>query len=503
MPKQITQEANETVTELRQFSGPNAGYVLEQYERFLRDPDSVTEEWRQWFASLQTSPESVVQPAAAPASGDIDRILRVRFLVDEIRRKGHEAATVDPLGFRLVRHEVADPQAYGLSEEDLRSVPARLASPFDAAAEGDAAQLVDRLRRAYCGQTGYQFDHISSDEEHAWLFRAVESATYAADDTEDCKKDLLSRLTEVEAFEKFLHRSFPGQKWFSLEGNDTLVPMLDEVNRQAAFASMDHVVVGMAHRGRLNVLAHVFGQPYEAILADFGEGSYSSETMAEDAASGWMSDVKYHAGARRELDNGGSGELTLILLPNPSHLELVDPVVAGAARAYEDESSDGEGDAAMAVLCHGDSAFAGQGVVAETLNMSRLPGYTSGGTIHIVVNNQIGFTTEPHESYSTMYATDYARGYDIPVIHVNADDVQACIAASRLAFAYRQRYHKDIVIDHVGYRRYGHNEGDEPSFTQPRMYEKIGGHPSPRALLAQKVAGEGILSDEEADQLFR
>ena len=315
---------------------------------------------------------------------------------------------------------------------------------------------------------------------------------------------LLDRLSQVEAFERFLQRTFPGKTRFSIEGLDMLVPVLDEVIAEVGEAGIRQILIGMAHRGRLNVMAHVLNKPYAQILAEFKDPV--SRNFREDMA--WTGDVKYHAGAHRAIKGGAAMDLVVSMPPNPSHLEAVNPIVEGMARAAG-TSVDGPGaptfDPARSVpiLIHGDAAFPGQGVVAETLNLSRLPGYSTGGTIHIIVNNQLGFTTGPEDVYSTSYASGLARGFKIPIVHVNADDPEACVEAARLAFAYREQFQRDFLIDLIGYRRYGHNEGDEPAFTQPLMYQKIAWHPTVREIWASSLVARGVVSNDKAEAIFQ
>ena len=323
--------------------------------------------------------------------------------------------------------------------------------------------LVEALRRIYCSTTGYDYAHVFVPEERRWLRNAAECGRFRAPADPIDPVALLDRLTQVEAFERFLHRSFPGKTRFSIEGLDMMVPILDEVIAESAEAGTSNILIGMAHRGRLNVMAHVLNKPYAQILAEFKD-PVSSKSFREDMA--WTGDVKYHAGAHRAIKGGEALDLVVSMPPNPSHLEAVDPIVEGMARAAG-TTVDGPGapkfDPARSVpiLIHGDAAFPGQGVVAETLNLSRLPGYNTGGTIHIIANNQLGFTTGFEDAYSTSYASGLARGFKIPIIHVNADDPEACVEAARLAFAYREKFQRDFLIDLIGYRRYGHNEGDE------------------------------------------
>jgi 2-oxoglutarate dehydrogenase E1 component len=321
---------------------------------------------------------------------------------------------------------------------------------------------------------------------------------------------LLQRLTRVDAFEKFLHKTFLGQKRFSVEGNDMVVPMLNRIIRSAADVGTPVTTLGMAHRGRLNVLAHVMDKPYSKIFGEFQQPEKGEQPSAAGSrGDAWVGDVKYHLGIRgfQLADEEADEEVFIHLAPNPSHLEHVNPVVEGMARASQEERDESgpprqDMEASLPILLHGDAAFPGEGVSAETLNLSRLPGYKTGGTIHIITNNQLGFTTERQDARSTTYASDLAKGFEIPVVHVNADDPEACMAATRMAHAYREKFNKDFMIDLVGYRRYGHNEGDEPAYTQPLMYETIRDHPTVRELWAEELERRGVLDEDEAQTMF-
>ncbi|MBI4220910.1 MAG: 2-oxoglutarate dehydrogenase E1 component [Chloroflexi bacterium] len=478
------------------FTGPNAGYVAELYELYLIDPESVAPDLRAYFAKVARG----MPAAGVEVPGTLDAARRLGELVRAIRNRGHLAAHLDPLGIRKPVDEAVDPAAFGLDSGSLRELPARLIESPAADDGASAFEAVARLRAIYCSSVGYDFAHLTGAEEQRWLVEAVESGRFAANLDAAAKRDLLTHLSRVEAFEQFLGRSFPGQKWFSVEGNDVLIPVLDELIRNASRARLRHVVLGMAHRGRLNVLAHIMDKAYDSVLAEFMEGYYERESESSDW--GWMRDVKYHLGASTTRTSTNGGSVRISLLANPSHVELVNPVVAGAVRALqEDGSAKGpDPDAALGILMHGDAAFAGQGIVAETFNMSQLRGFQTAGTIHIVVNNQIGFTTEPEDAQSTRYASDLAKGYDVPIAHVNADDPEAALSATRLAFAYRQRFRKDFVVDLIGYRRHGHNEGDEPSFTQPRMYSAIESHPTVGKLWARRLVEQGVLAAAEAGE---
>ncbi|CAA9522815.1 MAG: 2-oxoglutarate dehydrogenase E1 component [uncultured Thermomicrobiales bacterium] len=512
--------------DLAQFYGPNAGYVLELYDRYLADPNAVDPETRAAFASFAPAPlvarsvatngtapsapaAATTAPTAAAPATDVSKIVGAVELAVSLREYGHLAARLDPLGSEPPGAPELDPAHHGLAEADLAALPASAVGGPGAEDAADAGEAIERLRAVYCGTTGYDFDHVQVAEERAWLRDAVECARYRADLSPDQRRHLLKRLTEVEGFERFLHQTYLGQKRFSIEGTDVLVPMLDEIVHSAAAGGTREIVVGMAHRGRLNVMTHVLGKPYNAILAAFeGVKARPGATAPLDAADDRTGDVKYHLGARLARDGvtGDLVELPLVLAPNPSHLEFVNPVVVGMARASQDQRDHPgpptqDAKASLGILLHGDAAFPGQGIVAETLNLSGLPGYTTAGTLHIIVNNQIGFTTDTTDSRSTLYASDLAKGFEIPIVHVNADDPEACLSAARLAFAYRDTFGKDFLIDLIGYRRWGHNEGDEPAFTQPRMYDAITKHPTVRALWAAKLAEDGVVPSEEAAQM--
>jgi 2-oxoglutarate dehydrogenase E1 component len=361
------------------------------------------------------------------------------------------------------------------------------------------------MREAYCGPIAYQIEHLSSHQQRMWLREMIETGWHRKPLDAEEKKALLDRLIQVFGFERYVEKAYLGQKMFSIEGLDTVVPMLDELFEMAHTEGAREVVIGMAHRGRLSVLAHNLGRPPNSILAEF-EGAKAIEAVKAVAAipTGGTGDVKYHYGHGGRYTTRDGAEVEVRLYPNPSHLEFVDPVVTGATRA-EQTSWDGpklehDPSVAVPVLLHGDAAFPAQGVVAETLNLQSLAGYSTGGTIHIIQNNQIGFTTEPQEARSTPYAADMAKGFNVPIIHVNADDPEACVAAVRLAMGYRERWGRDVVIDLIGYRRFGHNETDEPAYTQPLMAQKIKEHPPVSQIYSETLVREGVVSSEEVEQ---
>jgi 2-oxoglutarate dehydrogenase E1 component len=496
------------MADLRNFHGPNAGYVLDLHEQYLNDPTSVDDGWRAFFQGFTPTLEQTAPEPVATSSGavDIHRIVGGRELARAIRSRGHTAARLDPLGTSGEPDATLQPEFHGVSEADLASLPAAVVKGQVVDGAANAAEAIGRLRAIYSGSVGYEFSHIPRTDERTWLREAIESGRYNGPLDSGRRRALLERLSQVEGFERYLHKTFFGQKRFSIEGTDMLVPILDEIISEAGAAGARDVVIGMAHRGRLNVLSHVLEKPYEKMLVGFQGAVKSPATDGTnpDVPSG---DVKYHMGWRtvRRIDDH---EVTVTLSPNPSHLEFVNPVVVGMTRAAQDDTDRAgaptvDPKAALAVLVHGDAAFPGQGVVSETFNMSGLPGYTVGGTIHVIANNQVGFTTNPEQGRSTRYASDLAKGFEVPIVHVNADDAEACLGVARLAHAYRERFHKDFVIDLIGYRRWGHNEGDEPLFTQPRMYDVIRSHPTVRERLAAELVDRGVLGQDEADAMLQ
>ena len=527
---------------MRDVDGLNTGYAHALLDEYLENPDGVPPAWRALFESgdtqllathpglarllerlpraqpdngraaepaAETDPETNGDAVAVPeapsrAAADVELlggIAAAMALVKAHRTHGHLGARLDPLG----SEPVGDP-----SLEPLRLEPrltpelqARIpASMLRVHVPGETlADVLPRLVETYCGTIAYELEHLSDHEQRVWLRRAIESGAYRAPLPPDEQRALFRRLCQVEGMERFLRRRFLGQKQFSLEGLDVMIPMLDETIELAAQDGAHEIVMGMAHRGRLNVLAHTIGMPYEQILREF-EGERTLDAVAADPEGG-TGDVKYHLGAHgtRATSNGSVG---VRIVSNPSHLEAVDPVVEGRTRAEQTDRSTPYGahdpSVAVALLLHGDAAFAGQGVVAETLNLQSLAGYSTGGTLHLITNNQIGFTTDTSEGRSTRYSSDLAKGFDVPIIHVNADDAEAALSAVRLAMAYRRRFGDDVVIDLVGYRRFGHNEQDEAAYTQPLMVEQIAAHPSVRELYQEQLIGAGVLTEAEAEQ---
>ncbi|MET0602542.1 MAG: multifunctional oxoglutarate decarboxylase/oxoglutarate dehydrogenase thiamine pyrophosphate-binding subunit/dihydrolipoyllysine-residue succinyltransferase subunit, partial [Baekduia sp.] len=445
------------------------------------------------------APDSDHVTGAPPDEELLQAVQAATSVLKAHRTHGHLAARLDPLGTEPEGDPALDPDTVGLTPELMAKIPAKILRMHVPGAT--LADALPHLKETYCGTIAYEIEHIASHRQRTWLRQKIEGGEFRKPLTTEEQKALLTRLIEVDAFERFMHKAYLGQKQFSIEGLDMTVAMIDEMIQLAAAHGAREVVVGMAHRGRLNVLAHNLGRPYETIFAEF-EGVSTLEAVTT-IPQGGTGDVKYHHGAQGsyQLPNGES--VLVNLESNPSHLEFVHPVVVGAARAAQTTRqgphAHRDTDAAMPIVLHGDAAFPGQGVVAESLNLQALDGYKVGGTLHLVTNNQVGFTTDPEDARSTRWASDIAKGYDVPIIHVNADDVQACIHAVRLAFAYREEFGHDVVIDLIGYRRFGHNEADEPAYTQPEMYVKIKGHKRAAEIWADRLIAESTISKDEVE----
>jgi 2-oxoglutarate dehydrogenase E1 component len=449
------------------------------------------------------------EPAEAPdrVAAPVDDVLlggvaAAMALVKAYRMHGHLAARLDPLGSEPMGDPALDESRLvpSLTPELQSRIPASLLRLY---VEGDTLlEALPLLRAVYTGSIAYEIEHISDHAERVWLRQAIESGRFRQPLDKEERRALLFRLSEAEGFEQYLRRSFLGQKQFSLEGLESLVPMLDETIGLAAAGGAHEVVIGMAHRGRLNALVHTVGRSYQSILREF-EGERSLDALVVDPEGG-TGDVKYHLPASGTRVTP-AGEIDVTIVPNPSHLEAADPVVEGRARAEQTDRSVGAGihdpSVALPVLIHGDAAFPGQGVVAETLNLQSLEGYATGGTLHLITNNQVGYTTDPAESRSTRYSSDLAKGFDVPIVHVNADDPEAALSAVRLALAYRTEFGHDFVIDLVGYRRFGHNEQDDASYTQPLMVERIQRQPTVRDVYAAHLVEDGAITAAEAEAL--
>ena len=496
--------------------GGNAPFVEELYEQYLANPGAVPGEWREYFDSMQVLPgggdgkdvahapviESFVQRAksgqlgARPAArADADDRLQVAalLLVTSYRISGARWATLDPLK-RLPRSPAPElePAYYDLAEADLdREVSA---GSFVGLDRTTLRSLVQALQDTYCRNIGFEFMFISDRAQRLWIQERIEPSRAVAKLGAERQKRLLQKLTEAEHLERYLHTRYVGQKRFSLEGGENLIPAIDELIQMAGAQGVQEIVIGMAHRGRLNVLVNVLGKMPRDLFLEF-EGKH-----AHDLPSG---DVKYHNGFSSDLSTAG-GPVHISLAFNPSHLEIVNPVVEGSVRARQRRRDDKTGGQVLSILVHGDAAFAGQGVVMETLNLSGTRGYGTGGTVHLIVNNQIGFTTsDPRDTRSTIYCTDVAKMVEAPIFHVNGDDPEAVLYVTRLALEFRQQFHKDVVIDIVCFRKLGHNEQDEPSVTQPLMYKKIAQHPGTRKLYADRLVTQGVLQPGDPDEMIR
>ncbi len=497
--------------------GGNADYLEALYEQYLRDPSSVEEHWRAYFAGLPPAPapersHTAIQAqialrarasrgsnaAAAPGAGpdSAARQAAVSRLVQIWTNRGHLLARVDPLGLtERPRPRVLDLGYFGLAESDLDTefftgsripaVPRRM----------KLRDILAQLEFIYAGPIGAEFAHVSESEERLWLQDQFQACRLAGVLTSEEKRNILWQLTAAEGLERYLHTKYVGQKRFSLEGGDAFVPLLDDLIQSSGPAGIEEAVIGMAHRGRLNVLVNLLGKSPSVMFSEF-EGKYD---LSHLKGSG---DVKYHKGFSADLRTP-SGNVHTVLAFNPSHLEVVNPVVEGSVRARQERRGDERGERVLPILVHGDAAFAGQGVVMETLQLSQARGYSTGGTIHLVINNQVGFTTsDPRDTRSTIYCSDIAKMLEAPIFHVNADDPEAVVFVARLALQYRMKFHKDVVIDLVCYRRHGHNEADEPAATQPVMYRVIRQHPTARKLYADKLAADGVVSESDSTAMI-
>ncbi|CAM3739043.1 2-oxoglutarate dehydrogenase E1 component [Mesobacillus zeae] len=495
--------------------GPNLGYVVEMYEKYQEDPESIDPEIRGYFDQgfIPEIPQSTISVASTQSTGaqgySPDKVAAALMMAEHIRAYGHLSADVFPLKNMSYSDPRMDEKEWGLTAGDLAQIPAKLISPNAPDSVKNGADAMEHLKKVYTNTISFQFHHVHDIEEKNWLRRKIENGSVSTPLHVRKKTSLLKRLTETEEFERYLHRTFVGQKRFSIEGLETMVPLLDEVIAESVHDGVETVNIGMAHRGRLNVLAHVLGKPYEMIFAEFQHAPNKELVPSEGSIGinyGWTGDVKYHLGLDRQIKSDNTKRVRVTLANNPSHLEFAGAVVEGFTRAAQDDREapgypEQTPAKALAILIHGDAAFPGQGIVAETLNLSRLSGYNTGGTIHVIANNTIGFTTESSDSRSTRYASDLAKGYEIPILHVNADDPEAVVAAARLAAEYRTVFGKDFLIDLIGYRRYGHNEMDEPMTTNPQMYKLIRQHPTTCTLYAEYLLKEGIMDTAKKEEI--
>ena len=508
------------------YYGPNAAVIADLYSKFLANPDSVDQGWKSFFGDLEEDARNLLTglngasapgasaPAAAPAvlgatngvtpaggitpadvrAATLDSI-RALMLIRAYRVRGHLEAKLDPLGLKPIEpHPELDPKTYGFTDSDLdRPIFIDRVLGLETAT---LRQIVEAVRKTYCGTIGVEFMHIQDPAQKAWIQERVESIHNQTEFTYNGKKAILERLIAAEAFEQFLDKKYTGTKRFGLDGGESMIPALEQILKRGSQLGLEEVVVGMPHRGRLNVLANFMGKPFTAIFSEFQGGAAHPEDI------GGSGDVKYHLGTSSDREFDGN-KVHLSLTANPSHLEAVNPVVVGKVRAKQNQRKVRDNKKVMALLMHGDAAFAGQGLVPETLDLSELKGYRIGGTIHFVVNNQIGFTTNPVNSRSGPYCSDVAKIIQAPILHVNGDDPEAVVHVARIATEFRQTFEKDIVIDMFCYRRFGHNEGDEPAFTQPIMYRKIKKHPTTRQIYSDQLISQGTFTRQEVDSMVQ
>ena len=498
-------------------TGPNFAYLLAVYDQYVEDPNSVDEDVRQLFASWGGPEEnvSVFSQTTSGTNGELStspssmkKVMSAVKLVDHIRNYGHLAADIYPLKNEK-KEELPSLSDYGLTESDLRAIPASLLVEDAPNTVKDGYEAIVYLKELYTKTIAFEFSHVHDLKEREWLTRMVESTKMYPTITNEKRLEVLKRLSEVEGFEKFLHKTFVGQKRFSIEGLDALVPVLDELILESVQAGTKSINIGMAHRGRLNVLAHVLGKPYEIIFSEFQHSPNKDLVPSEGSTGinyGWTGDVKYHMGADKQVNQSGTAKARLTLANNPSHLEFVGAIVEGYTRAVQDDRTkagypEQDEEKSLSIVIHGDAAFPGEGIVAETLNLGGLNGFKTGGSIHIITNNMIGFTTESRDSRSTKYSSDLAKGYQIPIVHVNADDPEACLAAIHLAFLYRKEFQKSFLIDLIGYRRFGHNEMDEPLVTQPKTYELVHKHPTVKEMYADQLLKTNVISKQDFEKI--
>lgn len=481
-------------------SNADVGYLDQLYQNYKKDPTSVDATWQKFFEGYDFSQERYGDKAngnGAPAASVADSLsikeTQVRNLIFQYRSFGHLKSKTNPVRERRNHNVNLDHKSVGLTDADLDT-------EFDVAAEigmqrSTLRKIIEKLNAVYLGPIGFEHNFIRNDEVRAWLYQKIEKEYYTYNPAQDEKKRILNKLNEAVVFENFLHTKFLGQKRFSLEGGENTIPALNTVINVAAELDVKEVVIGMAHRGRLNVLANILGKTYEQIFTEF-EGNVSPENLTMGDG-----DVKYHLGYSSHINTPSGKKIYVKLTPNPSHLEAVDPLVLGYTRGQIDDEYKGELSKGMAILIHGDAAVAGQGIVYEVVQMSGLPGYTTGGTIHFVINNQVGFTTDYDDARTSIYCTDIAKIVDAPVLHVNGDDAEAVSFAAKLSVEYRMKFGKDIFIDLLCYRRHGHNESDEPKFTQPKLYNIIAKHPNPREIYVKKLIERGDVDAALADEM--
>ncbi|MEI6061474.1 MAG: thiamine pyrophosphate-dependent enzyme, partial [Bacteroidota bacterium] len=471
--------------ELSFLSNADTEAIEELYRQYKQHPESIETGWRRFFQGFEFSGKLMPQADMKPGE------FKVIDLINEYRKRGHLFTKTNPVRTRRTYSPTLHIDNFGLLNEDREQV-------FKAGGEigiGDAtlSTIIEHLEKTYCQSVGVEYAYIRRPEIYEWLMARMEHSRNTPVFSREKKLHILKELSRAVLFEKFLHKKYIGQKRFSLEGCESLIPAIDAIINKGAETGISEFIIGMPHRGRLNVLANTLGKPYQDIFNEFEGKELEDEYL--------LGDVKYHLGFSSERTTPDGKTLQLSLAPNPSHLETVGPVVEGITRSRIDEEYHGETQHIIPIIIHGDASIAGQGVVYETLQMSELKGYSTGGTIHLVVNNQIGFTTNYLDARSSVYCTDVAKTIQCPIFHVNADDVEAVVYTMELAVEYRQRFHKDVFIDLLGYRKYGHNEGDEPRFTQPILYKIIEKHDDPRVIYVNKLLEQGSITAEEAAEI--
>ncbi|SCT05929.1 2-oxoglutarate dehydrogenase E1 component [Staphylococcus caeli] len=491
--------------------GANLGYVLDLYDIYLENPSAVPEDLQVLFSTIKNGEANIATNSENQSSvtkGD-STIKRVMRLIDNIRQYGHLLADIYPVNRPHREHlPKLNIEDFNLDQKTLESISAGIVSEHFKDIYDNAYEAILRMEKRYKGPIAFEYTHINNNRERVWLKRRIETP-YKATLNDNQKIELFKKLAHVEGFEKYLHKNFVGAKRFSIEGVDTLVPMLQQTLKIASEEGIQNIQIGMAHRGRLNVLTHVLEKPYEMMISEFMHTDPMKFLPSDGSlqlTSGWTGDVKYHLGGVKTTQSYGI-EQRISLANNPSHLEIVAPVVLGKTRANQD-TTDKAGEVttefqkSMPILIHGDAAYPGQGINFEAMNLGSLEGYSTGGSLHIITNNRIGFTTEPEDGRSTTYSSDVAKGYDVPIMHVNADNVEATIEAIEIAMDFRKEFNKDVVIDLVGYRRYGHNEMDEPSITNPLQYHEIRKHESVELLYGKQLVEENIITEDQMNDII-
>ncbi|MGB3465772.1 MAG: thiamine pyrophosphate-dependent enzyme, partial [Cyclobacteriaceae bacterium] len=473
-------------------SNAHGAYIDEMYQAYQQDPDAVDVSWKKFFEGFEFGIQKFGENGEAAAPPVSNKEMAVRNLIYSYRSRGHLLSDTNPVRERRKHVVELSLEDFGLSESDMDTEFA--IGEELSMGKTTLKNILAKLKEIYIGPIGFEYSHVRDAKILEWLRAMIEAQTYPINPANDVKRRILSKLNEAVVFENFLHTKFLGQKRFSLEGGENTIAALDTIINKAAEFKVEEVVIGMAHRGRLNVLANIMGKTYEEIFSEF-EGSADPDLTMGDG------DVKYHLGYSSHIETESGRNVYVKLAPNPSHLEAVNPVVLGYSRAQIDDEYKGNLDKAIPILIHGDAAVAGQGIVYEITQMSQLEGYNSGGTIHFVINNQVGFTTDYDDARTSIYCSDIAKIVDAPIMHVNGDDAEAVHFAASLAVEYRQTFGKDIWIDLLCYRRHGHNESDEPKFTQPKLYNKIAKHPNPREVYWKKLTERGDFSKDLATEL--